>query len=246
MRLFFLLVCFYVTSTQAATSPDAKKHQTLTLALTHIENVMDVENDQAPYNRLLAALMEQFDIEFNLGFYPSGRSNFLLDTGKVDCIFPIALGGYRGEVATRFLEPVNRVSVHLFSYGDITYTSLEQVRRKTVVYPQGYLFNNLIEDNPFEADFTPVLTAHSAVNMIKLGRAEAYLDYLPDLRFTLTEEEQEGLNYSPENPIFSTHDSFECSIEKDTGEAIDVLNSAIVSLKESGQLQLILGKYYNL
>ncbi|WP_338293161.1 transporter substrate-binding domain-containing protein [Planctobacterium marinum] len=216
------------------------------LSLTHIEGVMDVADEQAPYNRLLSVLTEQFGLQFDAQFYPSGRSNFLLDHGKIDCIFPIAKGVYRGEIETRFLEPVNRVSVHLFSYGDTTYTSLEQVRRKTVVYPQGYLFSNLINDNPFEADFTPVLTPHSGMEMLKKGRADAYLDYLPDLRFSLTAEELEGINYSSGNAIFSTFDGFECRIEPHKTAALEALNSAILSLKQSQQLQSILGNYYNL
>ena len=100
---------------------------------------MDVNDSNAPYNRLLAALTEDFNLQFDAQFYPSGRSNFLMDTGKIDCIFPIVMGVFRRNVETLHVEPVNRVSVHLFSYGKNAFTSLEQLRHKTVVYPQGYL-----------------------------------------------------------------------------------------------------------
>ena len=246
LRLFFLLVCFCIASAQAADTRQAGKHPPLKLSLTHIAGVMDVEDEQAPYNRLLSSLTKQFNLQFDKQFYPSGRSNFLLDHGKIDCIFPIAKGVYRGEIETRFLEPVNRVSVHLFSHGDVIYTSLEQVWRKTVVYPQGYLFSNLIKENPFEADFTPVLTAQSGMEMLKKGRADAYLDYLPDLRFSLTAEELQDIRYSADHAISSAFDSFECRVEQHNTEALELLNSAIIELKASGQLKDILGSYYNL
>lgn len=246
MRFFIVLALLCAQSTQAKSSEKADNLVSLRLSLTHIENVMDVEDEQAPYNRLLRALSHQFDLQFDAEFYPSGRSNFLLDTGKIDCIFPIAMGVYRGEIETRFLEPVNRVSVHLFSFGDVTYTSLEQVRRKTVVYPQGYLFSDLIKDNPFEADFTPVISAHSGVEMLKKGRADAYLDYLPDLLFLLSDEELQGINYSVAHPVISTFDGFECRIEPVKRELLDSLNNAILTLKESGKLRELLGRYFNL
>ena len=68
--------------------------------------------------------------------------------------------------------------------------------------------------------------------MLKKGRADAYLDYLPDLRFSLSKKDWQDLNYAPEHPIQSTFDGFECRAESKKVELIEQLNDAISALKQ--------------
>ena len=242
MRYLFCL-CLFIHNLALA---DTNDEDTLVLALTMIKGVMEPRTDNVPYNRFLTYLAERSGIQLKRGYYPSGRSNFLLETGKIDCIFPIAEGAYRRDIKTIYSTPVNQVTTHLFSFTDVPFPGLEAVRGKTVVYQRGYLFGNLVKSSQVEVDFVPVINPKAALELLKKERAVAYMEYLPDLRFSLDEKYFSQLSYAKDSPIKRSFDVFECRSTEQVAKALGQINQIVLDARASGELKAILGKYYNL
>lgn len=214
------------------------------LAVSRITGVTD--GADAPYNRLLSVVVEQTRFNMLKEYYPTARSNFLLEHQQVDCIFPIAQGAHRRHIEVIYSQSVNRVTTHLFSYGTDEFRHLSDVANEVVVYIRGYLFGDLVNTQPHNVSFIPVDTHHSALQLLKTGRAKAYLEYLPDIRFALSKEQLEQLRYSREFPVQETFDIFECYASQKNATFILNLNQVLTHLKTSGRLQELLGDYYNL
>lgn len=212
------------------------------LALTHIPKVLEFGNADAPYNRLLEQFVATKTIAFDYEFMPSSRANKLLNELKIDCIFPIIPTRTR-SVQTHFSDPINGIKAHVFSLGPQTYSNLEQLNGKVVVYLRGYLFGDLIANTP-SISFFPVTNQKAALGMLQKQRAHAYLDYVPDIRFVFTDDELSLLKYRPDAPFIKDYDRMEC-LETPAGkELMTQLNRFVANKKAQNQLRDILGNYY--
>lgn len=239
-------ICLLMLSLLFVTQVARCEDNTLKLGLTMIRGVMEPRSNDTPYNALLDYLSAESGVVFDRGFYPSGRSNYLLEHHKIDCIFPIAEGAYRRGIETIYSQPVNRVSTHLFTVTPSPLKSLDDVVDKTVVYQRGYLFGNLVTSSPVKVNFVPVINQQAAIDLLKKDRAAAYMEYLPDLRFSLTEHVFNTLYYDANAPIQSSFDVFECNASEPVSEALSKINAVIEQATESGELKRLLSSYYNL
>lgn len=216
------------------------------IAVSRISGVTDKDDESAPYNRLLGALIEHTKFNIQRDYYPTARSNLLLEQQMVDCIFPIAEGAYRRDIQVIYSQSVNRVTTHLFSYGEQPFLHLSDVADEVVVYIRGYLFGELVKTQPYNVSFVPVDSHQSALQVLQSGRAKAYLEYMPDLRFALTASQIQPLRFAKAHPVQETFDIFECYASSQNAQFIKNLNQVLTRLKSTGQLQQLLGDYYNL
>lgn len=216
------------------------------LAVSRIAGITDEDNPEAPYNRLLDALLNNSKFHLTRNYYPTVRSNYLLEDKRVNCIFPIAKGAYRRHIQVQYSEPVNSITTHLFSLNSPPYEDLQEVANEVIVYIRGYLFGNLVKTQPHNVTFVAVDSTHKAIELLASKRAKAYLEYMPDLRFALTPAELSAIQYSPSSPIQVTEDVFECYRSEQNKAFLSSINESLAQLKVSGKLQEILGDYYNL
>jgi len=212
------------------------------VAFIKIPGVFDYKTPQAPYNRLLTELRTTMTIDGR--YLPSARANKLMLTGKLDCIFPILPPKRQDSAATIISEPINGLKAYAFTLaGKERITSLSQMRGKPVAYLRGYVYGGFIEQNP-DIHFFPVIDHVAAIGVLQKGRADAYLDYIPDIRLALSEEGYNLLDYDIEKPIITGYDRIECIDNPDNRVFLDKINERINELKRSGKMQKLLGKYY--
>lgn len=224
---------------------NAAEQKPVRLGFSLLPGVLD-ENNSSPYNQLLDVVSKRADIDFDGNFFPSIRSNHFLENGQIDCIYPIAKGGYKRQIKTLFSESFNTVTTHLFTLQQQKINSLQDASGKTVVYLRGYLFANLVLDTQNSISFVPVENTDAALQLLMNGRADAYLEYMPDLKFGLSERRFTELSANLSNPLQTLEDVIECSDTIKNRDVITVFNSVLADLKSSGQLKQILGEYYNM
>ena len=212
------------------------------MALTHIPKVMEYASPDAPYNKLIVHLDQRFPDTITYEFVPSSRSNKLLNTKQVDCLFPIIPIQSR-EVETQLSEPINGISAHIFSLGPEVYTDITQLNDKLIVYLRGYLFGGIISRHS-KLHFFAVSNQEAALGMLEKQRAHAYIDYIPDIRFVFNPAQLAKLKYSEQHPIFKEFDRLECLKTKTNLAFLNKVNQEIDTLRSSGKLKKMLGKYY--
>lgn len=219
-----------------------KANEPVVVALTHIPKVLEYGRASNPYNRLVEILQAEIILPVRYDFMPSERGNRLLEKGKVDCIFPIIPANYKRAEKTSFSAPINGISLNLFAL-DRKYKGLAELDGEIVVHLRGYLFANAKDEFP-NIKFFPAASHDNAINMLKNGRASAYLDYMPDVKFSVPKEQMAQLQYDEENPVLKANDSFEC---KDTGPPkafLSQVERVIRTLRAENKLKDVLGSYY--
>ena len=235
MKLIFTIVLFVFCVFDA-------KAKEIKLALTHIPKVLEFGNDNAPYNRFLKAFFEHSNLQPTLEFMPSSRANKLLNEKRIDCIFPIIPTNSR-TISTQFSDPINGIRAHIFSLGPAVYTSLQQLRGKQVVYLRGYIFGDVIATEK-SIGFFPVTSQQAALGMLKKQRADAYIDYVPDIRFVFNQADLKLLKYDPTAPVIKDFDRLECLNSPQGLEFLNSINRFLVVQKQQGHMTKLLGKYY--
>ena len=240
MRRLFLALVFI------STCVSAEEPLSVSLGLTIIHGVNDPGDDSAPYNRLLRELTQLSGVEVSSKYYSSNRVNHYLDTGVIDCIFPISKGAYRHNIDTIYTDNFNTISSHFFTLSEPLLSSTDAAVGKTIVYIRGYLFANLVFDKTLGISFVPVESAETALTLLKNKRADGYLEYMPDLRFAISNASFAELKTDFTSPIQELEDVMECSNTRKNSRVVNSFNNAITHLKTSGKLAEILQDYYNL
>jgi ABC-type amino acid transport substrate-binding protein len=240
MLKFFLILIF--TSFAIESADHSSKE--LRIALLHTPGVLESASDNFPYNKLLTYLSENYKPAFYTSYYPYERANYLLQTKQVDCLFPVVKGEKREELETLYSETINNISVLIFSL-ESEYKSFEEIKGKTVIYYRGFGFGHWNLKDKDQIVFVPIEDKKNATNLLKKGRATAYIDYYPDIKKTVSPEELSRLKYAKKHPLKNFEDSFECYNSEDNKKFIIWLNKMIRTMKSSGQLKYFLDDYYN-
>lgn len=240
MRRLFLALVFI------STCVSAQDPLSVRLGLTIIHGVNDPGDQNAPYNRLLREIERVSGVDISSKFYSSSRVNHYLDNEVIDCIYPISKGAYRREIDTVYTDNFNTISSHFFTLSEPLLNSTDAAKGKTVVYIRGYLFANLVFNEELGIRFVPVESTETALALLRSKRADAYLEYMPDLRFTLSGDVFAEMKTDFAQPIQILDDVMECANTVENALVIDRFNAAITQLKTNGQLADILKNYYNL
>ena len=214
----------------------ASEQMSVSVGFSQIPGVLD-EQQSSPYNKLLDVITKKSGIEFNGNFFPSIRSNHFLERRQLDCIYPIVKGGYHRPIKTLFSDRFNVVTSHFFTLEEPAFSSLADASHKTVAYQRGYLFANLVVDDTNDISFVPVEDTDAALQLLKTGRADAYLEYMPDLKFNLDSKRYEQLVTDLDSPIQTLEDVMECVDSKKNREIMASFNSTLAELKANGELK---------
>ncbi len=230
---YLLLLCAFLTP--------AVFSQSVRLALTPIQDVIDESDDSVPYSKFFNKIQSAIQIPVELDYMQSDRALRLVRKGQLDCIFPVMKGGSLHN-NTIFSDPVNGVSLHLFAL-DKEYRSLSQLRQQVVVYLRGYIFDREKQAEP-SVRFFAASDHNLALEMLKRNRASAYLAFFPDIRVATANLTVPELKYDSTNPLIQSYDSFECSDSKNSQQFLHQVNKVIKELAKTGELKTILGSYY--
>jgi ABC-type amino acid transport substrate-binding protein len=230
---------FFVTLVFATGMTVAKE---LHVALTRIPKVLEFQAKDAPYNRFMSAFTAYSNVQFSQQFMPSSRANKLLREKKIDCIFPIIPPNSR-HISTLLSNPINGIDAHIFTLGPRKYSTLKQLEGAHVAYLRGYLFGGIMDSHPL-IGFLPVTTQNAALGMLKKKRVDAYIDYLPDIRFVFSKADFELLKYDAQSPVIQESDRMECLSSKEGKALIEELNTFVRFQRSQGTLPQLLGDYF--
>lgn len=234
-RLGALLLCVVCTNVLAVNQP-------VIVALTHIPKVLDHNTPSAPYNRFIDRIKQDLSLDVDFRYMTSERGTGLLASGKVDCIFPIIPGDYPRKEKTLFSAPINGIALYVFSENK-AYQSLDELEHQMVVHLRGYMFANYINQFP-DITFFPVSNQLNALDMLKNKRAAAYIDYYPDVRFSLPKWDFSRLKYDLSSPLLTNSDRFECKSKGAPLKFLEHVDTVVEDLHKKDEMKQVLGAYY--
>lgn len=239
-RLVLIVTLCIVTSLRAQPLPG----ESLSFALIHVPGIMEPENTDAPYNKLLEHIESNSELNVISTFLPYSRAEMLMEKHQIDCLFPVLRGAPNTDFPTLYSDTINVVSVHLFSLHK-THRSLAEIENETVIYLEGYNFGYWGLKDKDKVAWVPVGSQKRALDVLQSGRATAYIDYFPDITLSLSNEAFSRLKYSPDHPIRRFEDSMEC-IDSDKNRVfMNWFNHELGQLQASGGLKKLLADYYN-
>lgn len=218
--------------------------QDVSVALIPLPGVLEAKTPDAPYNRFIEYIKAQSELNWVTEYYPYVRAEQKLLNQQVDCIFPVVRGDVREQVPTLISETVNRVSVHLFSL-TYEYKSFDEIAGSSVIHLNDFEFGYWSLDGKDKVSTISVLSQEAAMNVLKSGRATAYIDYYPDIKLSFPENDYAKLKFSLEDPINEFEDVIECTASEKNQHIVNILNTELRKMKSSGKLRQLLGAYYN-
>ena len=214
----------------------------LQLGVVSIEGILEENNPQLPYNKFLTAIFTDLKLLQESTYLPHARTHKWLEENRLTCSFPDNMQQLRDP--QNYLEsiPVNSVQAHLFSL-QAAYTDMEQLRNKVVLHLGHYAFDGLLEEYP-ESSYVPVDSPNLAFKLLTQGRADAYIEYVPDIFHSLQSNQVHQLKYDLRAPLRVLHDRFLCVKNDFTIELIEEINTLVEEYHKSGKMFELLGASY--
>ena len=214
----------------------------LRLGIVNIEGVLEEGRPDLPYNRFLDALFSDLESAYTATFLPHARTHKWLQEDKLTCSFP----DNKKEIAAPddYLQsiPVNSVNAHIFSLHH-TYTHMEQLHEKVVLHLAHYAFDGLMDEYD-DVSYVPVDSPLLAFRLLQQGRADAYIEYVPDIFQSLQVKQTEQLQYDLSVPLKTLHDRFLCVKSHATLQLMKRIDDALIQYHQSGKLLELLGTSY--
>ena len=234
----FLLLFAFISSNCLA-------KDSFSIALIEIPGVLEFDNSDTPYGRLVKKIFRRGNIKTEFYYVPSSRAYKMLGEDKVSCIFPVVPNLNTQQIDRSIISaPINAIGAYLFTLNSSKMPlKLESLENKIIVYRRGYLFGSILSYYP-NVKFIPVASQQAAIGMLKKQRADALLDYLPDLKFVFSSETLNTLRYDLKLPVLYNSDRVQCVKNSNNIALINDVNSTIAHLRSNGELEKILGSYY--
>ncbi|XOV78777.1 MAG: hypothetical protein ACFHVJ_17880 [Aestuariibacter sp.] len=236
-----ILAVLLVTSAM----PKAQDAKSVVVAVTYIKELLEEDNHDLPYARVLSIIKERSSRKISYIFGPSPRTSKMLREKRADCLFPGSLlspleGGpliesYAVNVAKAYLMGFSKIHLNDILSPDST--------QMTIGFRRGNTFGGNIDQ----------LRHHSLVDLnddvqlaglLAKGRIDAMLSYLPDAEHLLQTNIEKPILYGEDSLFHTQNDSFLCSENGLSQGFIAEVNSIISEMKNNGELQSILGSAY--
>jgi len=211
-------------------------------------------------HRLTETSGKQYDLFLNValsgrlaqvprGAAPLNRARALFLSDTASCLFPTNVMGLdAGDQSTTLIasQPVDIVSLRVYTTGNgASFTSLEDFDPHRVGYIEG---SGSIHGLPNAEKFYPIPSEEQLIEMLSLGRLDAFLGHHPDTALALEElGKPDVLRVSP----ITLHNmslpiSFVCHDNEPGRAFIAAVNTRITDLQKSGQIRSILGVHAEL
>jgi ABC-type amino acid transport substrate-binding protein len=214
--------------------------QSVTVAAPNLANLIEPDGSGI-YQRLMARALEPLDVKVEPVFYPYRRALRMFEESRVDCLLSLTDVVRRriGSDAIVYSYPLGRFSFHIFTLAeDPPIESLEALEGRVVGSIKGhelYLGPTIKGDMALES----VPSEAQAVQMLKMGRLDALIAALPDIRPHL-----DGLSYDPDRPLLESYDRINCHDTAKNRAFIQALSRELRGLKEKGVYQEVMGSLY--
>lgn len=219
-------------------------HGDLLLALFELPGVLQPHNHTLPYNRLIKHIKDVTPYTLETQFLPYSRAEKMLVNRQLDCMFPVVKGESTEQLSSFYSNTVNHVAVYLFSL-DRPLQSFTEISDQAALRLSNHGFGYWSLTGEEHANWIAVDSRETALRIMQSGRAAAFIDYYPDIKVALSEEDFKRVKFSAKHPINRLEDAVECSDVNKTRVFVSWLNDELLRLNQSGELQQILGEFYN-
>lgn len=178
-----------------------------------------------------------------LDILPPARAERTFETCQNCCITPVnnnpEFYDFTEDVVAT--APINHARIYIFSPpGSPTVNSLTELKDKVIGTRFGMPYGNSFD--AFKLDKIEVYDLHEHLSLMKLGHIDAFIAYAPDIYDTFKDLGIPPYPHNRKQPYAIHPDTLVCrSVSK---PFIDTLNKRINSLRNSGELQKILGHRY--
>lgn len=240
MRLIFTLLFLTCCYSHASKIP----RNDIYFAILETSGVLEADDPTRPYNKLMSRLIETAPFTIKTKYLSYEKAMVGLESQRVDCVFPVVRGKQRAHFETVYGESVNQIAVFLFSL-EGKFKSFQEVQKQTVLYYRGYDFGNWELKDKHLVHLFAVENKRNVVKLLEKKRAIAYIDYLPDLKQSMSLADFSKLSYDPSYPLKHFEDTIECYQSEKNLEFINWFNDEIREMKATGELKTVLGNYYN-
>jgi hypothetical protein len=217
---------------------------TVIVYVAEIQGLFNKTEDGA-YDKILLEAKRRKNLDFNMKLVSAPRGRALFQTDRKDCYSPANKKEYVDDQQVLASAPFNKAKVFVFTKkGDSKISSLHDLVGMTLGKVRGLRIDILNEVNDLKVE--EVTQNKQLPLMLKLGRIDAFVDFAPDIIYTLskTPSEKDIIDFDNKFYLFSADNSVICFQNKDTENFIQGLNGAIHEMYQDGTLKKILGDLY--
>ncbi|MCR8913300.1 substrate-binding periplasmic protein [Marinobacter panjinensis] len=214
--------------------------EAIRVAVPPLANLLERDNSGV-YQRLVGRALEPLDYSVEQVFYPYRRSFKAFEQGRVDCIFSLGAILKKRLGAERIVQsyPLGKFVFYVFMpSGEAPIESVDELNDRVVggiIGHEVYLRPVLGENHGLEQ----VRSEKQAIRMLELGRIDAFIAAMPDIRPFL-----DRLSYSPEHPLLQNFDRLNCHNTERNRDFIRDLSAELKKLKEAGGYREEAGDLY--
>lgn len=239
VRKGLLRVCLGIA---VALTMGAQTHasQHITVAAPSLANLIEQDGSGA-YQQLVERALQSLDVEVEPVFYPYRRALQVFEEGRVDCLFSLTEVARRriGENDFVYSYPLGKFSFHIFTLADDPpLVSVQELEGRVVGSIKGHeMYLASLLDGVVQLE--QVRSEAQAVRMLKMGRLDALIAAIPDIRPHL-----DRLSYAPDHPLLESFDRINCHDTDRNRAFIQAFSERLRELKEDGVYQDVLGALY--
>ncbi len=229
-----LILCFTLLSSYLSA-------QNITLYSQSIPGLFQTDK-QGVYDRIIQLITAQND-HFEHKVMPNNRAFRAFSNCLNCCYSPSNLNpdfySYSEDIQSTL--PFNTAKAYIISHkGGQIYSNLKQLSGKRVGIERGINYGKAVAT----ADFIPSITNSllQNFNMMLINRIDAMIAYAPDIHQAFKDVDAAQFQYQKGQPIAIHSDALVCrGVEQGF---IEEFNTGLKSLRNSGELQQILGELY--
>ena len=213
--------------------------QTFSVAVPPLTSLLE-EDGSGVYQQLLDRALDPTDVELEQRFYPYRRALRVFEERDADCLLSLTdvlLSRFdKDELVYSF--PLGKFVFHIFTPADEppidSVAALEGLSVGGIMGHEVYL-QPLLGD--IEVD--QVRSEAQAVQMLELGRLDAVVAALPDIKPFL-----HRLNYAVESPLLESYDRLNCHATESNQAFVEALSDKLKQLKTEGAYREEAGPLY--
>lgn len=201
VRFASCLVVLMSISVSAHAVPSAEQRKTVIGTSEITNNLTRDLSSNGVYDVFLRKLKG-----VELVFAPYGRLDILFDSQQIDCLFPgstTTMGNTQPLIES---QPLNQEPAYIFSVQP--YNTVDDFHHRRIAIRRGMTIGGIRDK--IDAEFIELESDNALVKFIELGRADAFVAYLQDVKGIYQKLQLDMPYYIPSRPLYLARESFVC------------------------------------
>ena len=231
LRAVIFGVCLLVTVNFA--------YAKIVIVANTMPGLLEVEGKNKPYNKVLNELMLSTHLAADIVYAPPARAAKLFDDRKANCIFP-ASKKFINEVPKPISSnPINFAKAYFFTLKPYANVEIINNPSLSIGIRRGFTYGEALKGIA-KHKLVEVNTDAQNLGLIKKGRIDAFVAYIPDLNQQLIRDNKLYFNES----VYVHDESFVCHNSPKNSRFLKELDLIITKLRKQGKLAALLGVHY--